>query len=215
MMARSLACLASLGRCGPSSIPGTADWIGLNGPLLAWPGLGSNVSVWLGPPDIQSRMHDLRRLGCAAVSAARASIQPEAEAPRAPAAVEPHHLPSGQLRGTWRFRRLMATLPCAREALVRRLSDKTRQVHAVDRSIRAARSRPMPDTGRLNGSGGTPARSGWPRRCRRVLSPVSSAVFLRSTNRNQDRQLVGPSAGGSESRDKGFRSGPACPGTGP
>src|SRR5262245_9218576 len=86
MIASSLACFASLGKCGPRRMPGTADDIGLNGPLLAWPGLGSNVSVWLGPPDIQSKMHDFRRLGWSAVAAASASIQPEAEAPKAPAA---------------------------------------------------------------------------------------------------------------------------------
>ena len=84
--------------------------MGLKGPLLAWPGLGSKVSVWLGPPDIQRRMHDLRRFGCAAVSAARASIQPEAEAPEAPAAAS--RITCRRVScGTWRFGRLMATLP--------------------------------------------------------------------------------------------------------
>ena len=76
---------------------GQSVGIGLNGPLLAWPGLGVKLSVWLGPPDIQRRMHDLRRFGFLAVSAARASIQPEAEC-RAARGGEPHHLPSGQLR---------------------------------------------------------------------------------------------------------------------
>src|ERR1700733_6617791 len=107
MMAISLACLASFGKCGPTRMPGTDVWMGLNGPLLAWPGLGSNVSVWLGPPDIQRRMHDLRRFGCLAVSAARASIQPEAEAPMAPAAAS--RITCRRVScGIWRFGRLMA-----------------------------------------------------------------------------------------------------------
>ena len=58
----------------------------LNSPPWAWPGLGSKVSIWLGPPVIQSRMHDLPRLGCLAASAARASIQPEVEKLTTPAA---------------------------------------------------------------------------------------------------------------------------------
>src|SRR6516165_3715130 len=112
MTAMSLACLASLGRCGPKSIPGTAVAIGLYGPLLACPGLGSKVSVWLGPPDIQSRMHDLRRLGFPAVSAARASIQPEAEAPTAPKAAM-RIIWRRVSSETWLFERLIATLPLA------------------------------------------------------------------------------------------------------
>ena len=42
-----------------------------NGPPLAWPGFRSKVSIWLGPPFIQSRMHDRFRCGLDAASAAR------------------------------------------------------------------------------------------------------------------------------------------------
>ena len=62
-MAMSFICLASLGRCSLIRMPGTAVSIALNGPPLAWPGLRSKVSIWLGPPVIQSRMHDFRRFG--------------------------------------------------------------------------------------------------------------------------------------------------------
>ena len=85
-MAISFICRASLGRCSLMRMPGTAVSMALNSPPLAWPGLGSNVSIWLGPPVIQSRMHDLRRPGSAAASAASDSIQPEVEKPTTPAA---------------------------------------------------------------------------------------------------------------------------------
>ena len=62
-MAMSFICLASLGRCSLIKMPGTAVSMALNSPPLAWPGLGSKVSIWLGPPVIQSRMHDFRRRG--------------------------------------------------------------------------------------------------------------------------------------------------------
>ncbi len=85
-MAISFIWRASRGRCSLIRIPGTAVSIALNSPPLAWPGLGSKVSIWLGPPVIQSRMHDLRRDGCPAASAASDSIQPEVEKPTTPAA---------------------------------------------------------------------------------------------------------------------------------
>ena len=85
-MAISFICRASRGRCSLIRMPGTAVSIALNSPPLAWPGLGSKVSIWLGPPVIQSRMHDLRRAGCPAASAASDSIQPEVEKPTTPAA---------------------------------------------------------------------------------------------------------------------------------
>src|ERR1700733_8149597 len=101
--------------------------MGLNGPLLAWPGLGSKVSVWPGPPDIQRRMHDLRRFGCLAVSAAKASIQPEAEAPKAPAAAS--RITCRRVScGTWRFGRLMAALPFAPDG---RESSQTERIRAM------------------------------------------------------------------------------------
>ena len=70
---------ASLGRCSLIRRPGTAVSIALTGPPFSWPGLRSKVSIWLGPPFIQSRMHARRRLGWAAASAARVSIQPEVD----------------------------------------------------------------------------------------------------------------------------------------
>src|SRR4051794_23003324 len=86
MMVMSFICPASLGRCSLIWMPGTAVSIALNWPPLAWPGLGSKVSVWLGPPVIQSKMHALRRLGSEAASAASDSIHPEVETPTTPAA---------------------------------------------------------------------------------------------------------------------------------
>src|SRR4051794_8614093 len=67
-------------------MPGTRVSIALNGPPFAWPGLRSNVSIWLGPPAIHSRMHE--RLRCGGLAEARAasdSIQPDAETPAMPA----------------------------------------------------------------------------------------------------------------------------------
>ena len=84
--ARSI-CLASLGRCSLIITPGADVAIALNGPPLACPGLGSKVSSWLGPPGIHSRMHDRLRSGCRRVSAANASIHPEAEQNDTPAAI--------------------------------------------------------------------------------------------------------------------------------
>ena len=58
----------------------------LEGPPLAWPGLRSKVSIWLGPPFIHRRMHGVLALsGSLAVSAASASSQPDIEAPSTPA----------------------------------------------------------------------------------------------------------------------------------
>src|SRR4051812_42551276 len=42
-------------------MPGTAVEIALVSPPLAWPGFGLNVSNWLGPPCIQSKMHAMPR----------------------------------------------------------------------------------------------------------------------------------------------------------
>ena len=177
MMARSLAWRASFGKCGPSSIPGTVVWIGLNGPLLAWPGLGSKVSVWLGPPDIQSRMHDLRRLGCAAVSAARASIQPEAEAPRAPAAAS--RITCRRVScGTWRFGRLMATLPLRPTGASR-----------VKRDRYARWWRPDDGPGQWFRWNSGPFRMA--QKMSASAFACSSAVFLRSTNRTRSASSSG------------------------
>ena len=195
MTARSLACLASLGKCGPSSIPGTADWMGLKGPLLAWPGLGSNVSVWLGPPDIQRRMHDLRRLGCAAASAARASIQPEAEAPKAPAAAS-RIICRRVSCGARRFRRLMATLPFAPDG---RESGQTGQ---TGRTL---------DGERPGGSAGQWFRwnSGPFKMAQKMSANAlawSSSVFLRSTYRTRSTSSSGLGTSGQGREVQGFDS---------
>src|SRR4051812_45323122 len=66
-------------------MPGTEVAIGLNSPASLVPGFMSNVSFWLGPPSIHSKMHDL----CLAPAACAAIVpnQPDAEARVAPAAV--------------------------------------------------------------------------------------------------------------------------------
>ena len=84
-IATSFIWAASLGRCSEIRTPGAAVSIALNGPPCEWPGLGSKVSVWLGPPVIHKRMHDFRRFGSDAAEAASVPNQPEADEPRAPA----------------------------------------------------------------------------------------------------------------------------------
>src|SRR5205809_3734341 len=79
--------LAILGRCSLILMPVTEVSISLNGPPLAWPGLRSNVSIWLGPPFIHSRMHDRLRCGSFAAAPAMRSSQPDIEKPTNPAAV--------------------------------------------------------------------------------------------------------------------------------
>jgi hypothetical protein len=70
----------------PSAIemPGTAVSMSFVSPPFLCPGLGSNVSSWLGPPAIQRRMHDICR--CRSSSARRAirSVKLTAESPAAP-----------------------------------------------------------------------------------------------------------------------------------
>jgi hypothetical protein len=68
-------------------MPGTLVAMGLKGPPFSWPGLRSKVSSWLGPPLIQSRMHERLRCGFWAASSANAFSQPDIEGPTAPAAV--------------------------------------------------------------------------------------------------------------------------------
>src|SRR5947209_2838714 len=77
---------ATFGRCSLMRTPGAEVAISLYGPPLEVPGFKSKVSIWLGPPVIHRRMHERRRCGLAAVSAANASNQPEAEQPATPAA---------------------------------------------------------------------------------------------------------------------------------
>src|SRR5262245_11182558 len=50
MTAKRCICAASFGRCSPRYTPGIAVATGLNGPPVARPGLGSNVSRCDGPP---------------------------------------------------------------------------------------------------------------------------------------------------------------------
>src|SRR5437763_80678 len=84
-MASLSPCLASFGRYSLKRTPGALVAVSLKGPPLEWPGFRSKVSIWLGPPFIHSRMHERRRWGFAAVSAARASSQPDVEQPSTPA----------------------------------------------------------------------------------------------------------------------------------
>jgi hypothetical protein len=81
---------AVFGRCSQTWMPGTAVAIGLKA-LVLLSGFGSNVSMWLAPPTMNSRMQ-LLCLGepttdCSAARAARVPSQPDAGTPRAPAAV--------------------------------------------------------------------------------------------------------------------------------
>src|SRR3990172_3728024 len=68
--------------------PGAAVSISLNVPPWACPGFMSNVSVWLGPPFIHSRMQWRRLSVLAATCSANAGNQPLALQPRALAIVD-------------------------------------------------------------------------------------------------------------------------------
>ena len=59
--ARCSAWAASFGRCWQNCIPDTAVSMAVKGPLVSAPGLGSNVSMWLGPPLSHNRMQALAR----------------------------------------------------------------------------------------------------------------------------------------------------------
>src|SRR5262245_28643980 len=81
-------------------MPLTAVGIALVGPCVSAPGLGSNVSNWLGPPAIQRRMHCF--LAARAWSACRVSRsnRPRPASAAAPARRKPRRLtaPSGPTR---------------------------------------------------------------------------------------------------------------------
>src|SRR6202012_1734594 len=77
----SLAAAASFGRCSLNRSPGTAVAVSLYGPPFLWPGLRSQVSVWLGPPDIHRTMHAL--VGFFSAAAARRGSHGQAAAPNA------------------------------------------------------------------------------------------------------------------------------------
>src|SRR5437763_16165892 len=68
-------------------MPGTEVAIGLNSPASFVPGFMSNVSFWLGPPAIHSRMHDLCFTPDPAAPAATWPSHPDADVRAAPAAV--------------------------------------------------------------------------------------------------------------------------------
>src|SRR5262249_21459512 len=87
MMPRCLASSASFGRCSLNRSPGTEVAISLEGPPFLWPGLRSQVSVWLGPPDIHRTMHALAGF-LPAAAASRGSHGPAA-APKALARLKP------------------------------------------------------------------------------------------------------------------------------
>src|SRR5262249_1419545 len=72
--------------CSPTRTPAAAVSMALNCPPLGWPGFGSKVSVWLGPPLIQSRMQARLRSGLLTASRASAGSQLEPYTPTAPAA---------------------------------------------------------------------------------------------------------------------------------
>src|SRR3954447_21992864 len=78
--------LASFGKCSLICTPGTLVSIGLKVPGLGVPGFMSNVSLWLGPPAIHSRMHDLVFLVWSAAPLASRLNQPETERAETPAA---------------------------------------------------------------------------------------------------------------------------------
>src|SRR5262245_3653553 len=81
MMPRSLAAAASFGRCSLIRSPGTAVAVSLEGPPFLWSGLRSQVSVWLGPPDIHRTMHALA--GFLSAAAASVGSHGQAAAPNA------------------------------------------------------------------------------------------------------------------------------------
>src|SRR5438132_4849499 len=79
--------LAIFGRCSLISTPGALVLIGLNSPAPLLSGLRSKVSLWLGPPSIHRRMHDLALpLPLAAAAFAITGIQPDSDVANTPAA---------------------------------------------------------------------------------------------------------------------------------
>src|SRR5213080_642193 len=68
-------------------MPGTEVGIGLYGPPLSVPGFRSKVSLWLGTPSIQSRIHALCLTPLAAARAAGTFSQPDIDVAATPAPV--------------------------------------------------------------------------------------------------------------------------------
>src|SRR5262245_15355523 len=78
---------ATCGRFSPILTPVTEVAISFEGPPFSWPGLRSNRSMVAGPPDIHNRMQERFRCCSGAAASANLPNQPEAPAPRAPAAL--------------------------------------------------------------------------------------------------------------------------------
>src|SRR6185436_1965341 len=72
MSDRSFIPAAMRGRCSQIWIPRTAVSMALNGPFVSWPGFGSNVSMWLGPPSMKRTITALAFARAAASWAIRA-----------------------------------------------------------------------------------------------------------------------------------------------
>src|SRR6185436_7888666 len=72
MIDRSFISAATRGRCSQIWIPRAAVSIALNGPFVSWPGFGSNVSMWLGPPSMKRTITALAFARAAASWAIRA-----------------------------------------------------------------------------------------------------------------------------------------------
>src|SRR6478672_6029772 len=81
---------AVFGRCSLISTPGALVFTGLNSPAPLLSGLRSKVSLWLGPPSIQRRMHDFARpfpaLPALLAASAMTGSQPERAGANTPAA---------------------------------------------------------------------------------------------------------------------------------
>src|SRR5579859_3232936 len=82
----SISC-ASFGKCSLIWMLGTFVAIGLNSPPSLVPGFKSNVSLWLGPPSIHRRMHDLCLAPELAARLANTLSQPDNDTAETPAAV--------------------------------------------------------------------------------------------------------------------------------
>src|SRR5262245_51208006 len=65
-------------------MPETLVEIGLNSPAPSAPGFMSKVSLWLGPPSIHRRMHDLVFVLVSAARAASGASQPDSDGASTP-----------------------------------------------------------------------------------------------------------------------------------
>src|SRR5438105_3412549 len=76
--------VAIFGRCSEICTPDTLVAIGLNSPASLVPGFMSKVSLWLGPPSIHKRMHDLVFARASAARAASGASQPDSDGASTP-----------------------------------------------------------------------------------------------------------------------------------